>query len=402
MSIFEELKNRGVIYQSTNEEKLQKALDNEALTVFLGVDPTADSLHVGHLATYMILAHLQKAGHSVITLVGGGTAMVGDPSGKQEDRPLLQREHIEENVAHLQDQISRLITLDGTKGRMVDNYDWLSGLELIPFLRDIGTSFRVNEMIKAEGYKERLERETGLSFLEFSYQLMQAYDYLKLYGDFGCSLQIGGSDQWGNIVAGVSLIRKKKGKDVHAFTVPLLTTSDGKKMGKSVGGAVWLDGEKVSPYEFYQYWINVTDEDVIRFLKIFTFLPLEEIDQLAKLQGADIRKAKERLAYEVTSFVHGEDAAKKAQETSSGVFGGNGETEELPVVQVSVGDGIDILELLISIVDSKSEARRLVEQGGISINEEVIQLGRIIKREDFSDGELLLRIGKKKYYRVLG
>lgn len=403
MAIFEELQQRGLIYQSTDEDRLKNALDNEKLTVYLGADPTATSLHVGSLVPYMTLAHLKRAGHKVITLVGGGTAMIGDPSGKSEDRVQMDRELIEKNTAHLQKQISALVELD----HMVDNYEWLSKLELVPFLRDIGSKFRVNDMIKAEGYRQRLERETGLSFLEFSYQLMQAYDYMRLYEDHECNVQIGGSDQWGNIIAGVSLIRKVKGVDVHAFTAPLLTTASGKKMGKTESGAVWLDPKKTSPYEFYQYWINVDDADVERFLKIFTFLDLNEIAELAKLTGADIREAKQRLAFEVTSIVHGEDEAQKAREASAGAFGSEGNTASLPTSEISRGeleDGLNIVDFLITAnaCTSRSEARRLVEQGGVYVNEaQIASLDHVVTEDDFENRELTLRTGKKKHRRVV-
>ena len=399
MTLFEELKERGLIFQSTDEARLQDALDNKKLTVYLGIDPTGDSIHIGHLTVYMILAHLKRAGHKVVALVGGGTAMIGDPSGKAEDRVQMDRSVIEDNTARLQDQINQLVEID----QMVDNYDWLSKLELVPFLRDIGSKFRVNEMIKAEGYKQRLDRESGLSFLEFSYQLMQAYDYLRLNEDYNCNMQIGGSDQWGNIVSGVSLIRRVNGEEVYAFTAPLLTTADGKKMGKTEGGAVWIDPDKTTPYEFYQYWINVDDADVEKFLKIFTFLDLAEIEELSQLKGADIRQAKEKLAFEVARFVHGEESAQKARETSGGVFGEGGSTDELPTVEISIGDGMNVLDVLVEAqaVGSKSEARRLLEQGGVYVNEESVDGERTITPEDFKEGELILRIGKKKYHKVI-
>jgi len=407
MSVFDDLKTRGLIYQHTDEDKLKDALDNQHITLFLGVDPTGDSLHVGHLAGYMTLTRLAHAGHKVIALFGGGTALIGDPSGRAEDRVLMDRDTIEENTERLKKQLQTFVELDGTHGWTVDNYEWLSGLELIPFLRDIGSKFRVNDMVKAEGYRERLERESGLSFLEFSYQLMQAYDYLKLYEDHNCTLQMGGSDQWGNIVAGVSLIRRSAGKEVHAFTIPLLTTADGKKMGKTEAGAVWLDAEKTPPYEFYQYWINVDDADVERFLKIFTFLDSKEIAELAQLTGADTNHAKERLAFEVTAFVHGEEAAQQAQKTSSGVFGGAGDTSSLPTSEISSGEldeGMNIIDFLITINAraSRSEARRLIEQGGVYVADTSVEsIERVITLDDFSKNELIIRFGKKKHRRVV-
>lgn len=403
MTIFEELKERGLIYQSTDEVKLKSALDNQKLTAYLGVDATADSAHIGHLVPLIILSHLERSGHNVVLLVGGGTAMIGDPSGRSDERVQIERSVIEVNAQKISEQIKRF----ASSAQMVDNYDWLSKLELVPFLRDIGSKFRVNDMIKAEGYKERLERESGLSFLEFSYQLMQAYDFLKLHEDHGCDMQIGGSDQWGNIVAGVSLVRKVKGEEVHAFTAPLLTTSDGKKMGKTVGGAVWLDSEKTSPYEFYQYWINVSDEDVSKFLKIFTFLSLEEIAEFEQLSGPDIRVAKEKLAFEVTKLVHGEDEAKKVEDASRSAFGSGGDDSALPTIEVfsSVfGREMNVIDFLMAtkVLESRGEARRLVEQGGVYINDKSMDsLESVVTQDHFSDDELMLRLGKKRHYKVV-
>ena len=409
MSLYSELTARGLIDQHTDEDQLIHALESDTVTVYLGFDPTGDSLHVGHLAAIMTLARLQQHGHNIIALVGGGTAQIGDPSGKARDRELLDRETVRTNAEALKAQLQRFITFDDTKkGVMVDNSEWLSDLPLVPFLRDIGSQFRVNEMIKAEGYKERLERESGLSFLEFSYQLMQAYDFLQLYDDRGCTMQIGGSDQWGNISAGVSLIRRLRSDDVHAFTVPLVTTAQGKKMGKTADGTIWLDPNRTSPYELYQYWINVDDRDVPRFLRLCTFLSLEQIDELSRYEGPDIRIAKEKLAFEVTAQVHGNDEAERARDASRALFHGSdaGAEETAPTTEITseeISRGLPIHELVVraDLADSKSEVRRLIQQGGLFLNEEQIRDHQyIVDQSDLGNGTALLRRGKKRYCRV--
>ncbi len=408
MSIFNDLDQRGLIHQHTDRQRLKEALEGEPLTLYAGFDPSADSLHVGSLTLLMTLARLERAGHQVIALVGGGTAFVGDPSGRGSERELMDEATIRQNAAKLKQQIGKFVTMGEQKGQglMVDNADWLSELELIPFLREIGSTFRVNEMIKAEGYRERLERASGLSFLEFSYQLLQAYDYLCLYQRRHCTLQVGGSDQWGNISAGVSLVRKKSGAEVHAFTIPLLTTADGKKMGKTAGGAVWLDPERTSPYDFYQYWINVADADVEKFLRIYTFLPLDEITELTQARGPALQQVKRRLADEVTAIVHGSEAAAQAREAAAAAFAGGEDRSGMPTVEISssdLGDGLEAPDFLFQIkaVGSRSEARRLIEQGGAYLNDRRLELDDTITLGDFADGELSFRQGKKKYLRVV-
>lgn len=413
MSVLTELKDRGFVKQSTAESALEQALAG-SLTFYCGFDPTAESLHAGSLVPIMAMAHLQRAGHKPIAIIGGGTTMVGDPSGKTEMRKMLDAETIAANGRCIEEQIGRYMKLDGDNGQFLNNADWLVPLHYIDFLRDIGRFFRVNEMIKAEAYKMRLERESGLSFIEFNYQLLQAYDFLKLYQDHGCSLQIGGDDQWGNIVAGTNLIRRVEGhgedtdiKLAHGLTFPLLQTARGEKMGKTAAGAVWLSAEKTSPYEFYQYWINCDDRDVERFLGYFTFLPMDEVRRLGKLEGADIREAKQVLAFEATKLCHGADAANEAKSTSQSAFSnGSADVSAMPTSNLAAGEltaGINVMDLFVQtgLAESRSAIRRLIQQGGAYVNgNKVGSIDQVIGADDVEDGALLLRHGKKKFHRV--
>ena len=398
------LKTRGFVEQVSNEEGLRAAL-TRPITFYIGYDPTATSFHVGNLLTIMAMAHMQRCGHRPIALMGGGTGMIGDPSGKTEMRRMMSPEQIESNLRALRGQISRYVDLSEGHGLMLNNADWLLPLNYISFLRDIGRHFSVNRMLASEAYRTRLE--TGLSFIEFNYQVLQAYDYLHLYREYGCILQMGGNDQWGNILAGVELIRRVEGAEVFALTFPLLTTSSGAKMGKSAQGAVWLDAEALSPYDFYQFWINTEDSDVERFLKIYTFLPLDEIERLSRLQGAEIRYAKEVLAYEVTRLTHGQDEADRAREAARSVFGAGEVSEAMPTTAVAASRlevGIPVAELFaeVGLARSRSDARRLIQQGGAYLNgEPVASPDAMITRESFRDDALVLRAGKKRYHRVV-
>lgn len=406
MGVFEELKSRGLIAQMTNEEKIKDLLNNNKINFYIGFDPTADSLHVGHFVQIMVMSHMQKAGHIPIALFGGGTGMIGDPSGKSDMRKMLTRETINHNIKCFKKQMSRLIDFSNNKAIMVNNSDWLSDLNYINFLRDIGICFSVNRMLSFECYKQRLEK--GLSFFELNYMLMQSYDFLVLNRKYNCILELGGDDQWSNIIGGVELIRKKDSKEAYGMTFTLLTTSEGKKMGKTESGAVWLDSEKTSPYEFYQYWRNVDDADVVNCLKILTFLPLGEIDELAKLKGSEINKAKEILAYEVTKLIHGEEEATKAQETAKALFTSKTDIDNMPSTQIdrTIFDSnkISIIDLLVNLklVPSKGEARRLINQGGISINgEKVLTISESVTLEQFANkGYIIIKKGKKVYHKV--
>ncbi len=408
MSILETLKVRGFIKQCTDESGLQKALQEGSLTFYAGFDPTADSLHVGSLVPIMAMTHLQKAGHKPIVIIGSGTAMIGDPSGRTSMRRIMDKPEIASNSKKILKQIKNYLDLSKDKGAALDNAKWLSKINYVAFLRDIGQYFKVNEMIKAEAYKQRLEREEGLSFLEFNYQLLQAYDFLVLNQKHNCVLQFGGDDQWGNIVAGVNLVHRVTGKEVYGLTFPLVTTSNGSKMGKTEQGAVWLDEKKTSPYEFYQYWVNTDDRDVERFLMLFTFLPTQEIKTLCAQKGAKINEAKKVLAYEATKLTHGEAAAQKAQAASKAAFQkGGDDLSAMPTTTIPrsrLEAGISVIDLFVEtgLVSSKSEARRLIEQGGASINDKkVSSLDERITTNSLHDGTLLLRTGKKKYHRVI-
>lgn len=406
MGVYDELKARGLIAQLTNEEKVRDLLNNGKTSFYIGFDPTADSLHVGHFVQIMVMAHMQKAGHTPIALFGGGTGMIGDPSGKTAMRRMMTREEIDHNVRCFQKQMSRLVDFSDGKAIMVNNADWLMNLNYIQFLREVGVHFSVNRMLSFECYKQRLER--GLSFFELNYMLMQSYDFLVLNRKYGCQLELGGDDQWSNIIGGVELIRKADDKEAYGMTFTLLTTSDGRKMGKTESGAVWLDPEKTSPYDFYQYWRNVDDADVIRCLKILTFLPLEEIDAMAKWEGIQLNKAKEILAFEVTKLIHGEEEAMKAQNAARAIFGGGAHSENMPSTELSDGDFTDgeisVLDLLAKtkLVPSKGEARRLIDQGGISIDDEKVNsVTAKISKSSFEKGFVIIKKGKKVYHKAI-
>lgn len=405
MGVYDELRARGLIAQLTNEEKVRDLLNNGKTSFYIGFDPTADSLHVGHFVQIMVMAHMQKAGHTPIALFGGGTGMIGDPSGKSDMRRMMTREEIDHNVRCFQKQMSRLVDFSDGKAIMVNNADWLMDLNYIQFLRDVGVHFSVNRMLSFECYKQRLER--GLSFFELNYMLMQSYDFLVLNRKYDCQLELGGDDQWSNIIGGVELIRKADGKDAYGMTFTLLTTSDGRKMGKTESGAVWLDPEKTSPYDFYQYWRNVDDADVIRCLKILTFLPLEEIAEMAQWEGSQLNKAKEILAFEVTKLIHGEEEAVKAQNAAKTIFGGGAHSEDMPSTELSVNDftegEISVLDLLAKtkLVPSKGEARRLIDQGGISVDDEkVASVTAKIPQSAFEKGFVIIKKGKKVYHKA--
>jgi tyrosyl-tRNA synthetase len=405
-NVFDVLRARGFVQQVTHPDVLRQRLASERLTFYIGYDPTARSLHIGSLLTIMAMAHLQRAGHRPLVIVGGGTAMIGDPSGRTEMRQMLSPATIAQNVQALRTQLQRYVALEGDNGAIVvNNADWLAELKYIDFLRDIGRHFSVNRMLTFEAYKQRLE--TGLSFLEFNYQLLQAYDFLVLFQRYGCVLQIGGDDQWGNMVAGVDLIRRVADGEAFVMTFPLLTTASGQKMGKTAAGAIWLDAELTSPYEFYQFWINIDDRDVQRFLKYYTFLPLEEITRLSALQGAELRQAKEVLAFEVTKLTHGEDEACKARDAAHALFDGTGEVTGVPetaIPQVRLAAGVSVVDLLVEtgLAVSKSAARRLIQQGGASLNgTRLAHLEAVVTSADLHDGALLLRAGKKHYHRVV-
>jgi tyrosyl-tRNA synthetase len=412
MNVFDTLKERGFVYQSTDEAELRSILESERITCYIGYDPTADSLHVGHLVTIMMLAHLQRAGHRPIALVGGGTGLIGDPSGRTEMRQLLTLERIEENLAGIKSQLARFLDFESGENAalMANNADWLVGLKYIDFLRDVGRHFAVNQMIKAKGYAERLEREQGLSFVEFNYQILQAYDYLVLHQLHGCRLQMGGADQWGNIVAGVDLVRRVTGVPAHAITCPLITTATGEKMGKTAAGALWLSAEKTPVYDFYQYWRNVDDRDIGRFLATFTFMPLEEVRRLGSLEGkspAEVNAAKETLAVAITSLVHGEEAALKARDAARALFTGGGDVSAMPTTAVArerLEAGVALADLLVEtgLLPSKKEARRKLEERGVYVGNDAVSDPRArVALGDLRDGQLLLRVGKKTYHRVV-
>ena len=403
-NVFDTLMERGYIKQTTHEDEIRELLGKESVTFYIGFDPTADSLHVGHFLQIMVMTHMQRAGHRPIFLIGGGTTMVGDPSGKTDMRKMLIQEEIEHNGECFKRQVSNILDFSKDQAIMINNADWLMNLEYIPFLREVGRHFSVNRMLTAECYKARLEK--GLSFLEFNYMIMQAYDFLQLHERHGCKLQLGGDDQWSNIIAGTDLIRRVKAEPAFGMTFTLLTTSEGKKMGKTESGAIWLDSEKTSPYDFYQYWRNVDDDDVEKCLLLLTFLPIEEVRRLGALEGAEINKAKEILAFEVTKLIHGEEEAHKAAEGAKALFGKGNNDENIPFTEISkseFAEGIEILTLLdkIKIVPSKSEGRRLIKQNGLSIEgKKVEDVKLIIRVEDFKDGRLLIKKGKKMYHQV--
>ena len=403
MKIYDELIARGLIAQVTNEEEIREMVDNGKAVFNIGFDPTADSLHVGHFMALCLMKRLQMAGNKPIALIGGGTAYIGDPSGRTDMRSMMQKETIEHNCECFKKQMSRFIEFGPDKAMMVNNADWLLDLNYIEFIRDIGSCFSVNNMLRAKCYEQRLEK--GLSFLEFNYMLMQSYDFLELYQRYGCNMQFGGDDQWSNMLGGTELIRKKLGKDAHAMTITLLLNSEGKKMGKTQSGAVWLDPEKTTPYDFYQYWRNVGDADVLKCIRMLTFLPLEEIDKMDKWEGAQLNTAKEILAFELTKLVHGEEEAQKAQNAAKSIFGAGGD-ENMPTTALTAEDlrdgAIDILSILVKaeLVPSRSEARRAVEQGGVTVNnEKVTDTRKLYTEAELKDG-LVVRRGKKAFKKV--
>lgn len=404
MGVYEELVARGLIAQVTDEKEIRELVNSGKAVFYIGFDPTADSLHVGHFMALCLMKRLQMAGNKPIALIGGGTAMVGDPSGRTDMRQMMTPETIQHNVDCFKKQMSRFIDFSDDKALLVNNADWLMDLNYVDVLRDVGAHFSVNRMLTAECYKQRMEK--GLSFLEFNYMIMQSYDFYALYKKYGCNMQFGGDDQWSNMLGGTELIRRKLGKDAYAMTINLLLNSEGKKMGKTQSGAVWLSAEKTSPYDFYQYWRNVDDSDVIKCLKMLTFLSLEEIAELEKLEGAEINKAKEVLAFELTKLVHGEEEATKAQNTARTVFAGGGKDANMPSTDLTkeeLGEGIQILDLLVKcgLISSKGEGRRLITQNGISVNDvKVTDIFLEIKEDDFTDNELVIKKGKKIHYKV--
>ena len=405
MQIYEELVARGLIAQVTNEEEIRKMVNEGKAVFYIGFDPTADSLHVGHFMALCLMKRLQMAGNKPIALIGGGTGMVGDPSGRTDMRKMMTPEIIQHNCDCFKKQMSRFIDFSEGKAMMVNNAEWLMNLNYIDFLREIGPHFSVNNMLRAECYKQRMEK--GLSFLEFNYMLMQSYDFYELFQRYGCNMQFGGDDQWSNMLGGTELIRRKLGKDAHAMTITLLLNSEGKKMGKTQSGAVWLDPNKTTPFEFYQYWRNVGDADVLKCLRMLTFLPLEQIDEMDKWEGSQLNQAKEILAYELTSLVHGEEEAKKAQESARALFAG-GAAAEMPTAELSDADLSDGSIDLLSIVQksglcaSRSEARRNVEQGGVSVDGEIVKdIKAVYTKEQLSGEGIVVKRGKKNFRRVV-
>ena len=403
-NVFDVLKERGLIAQTTHEEEIRELLANEKVTFYIGFDPTADSLHVGHFLQMVVMRHMQNYGHRPIALVGGGTGHIGDPSGRTDMRQMMTKETIDYNCERFKEQLSRVIDFSDDKAIMVNNADWLLDLNYVEFIRDIGSCFSVNQMLTAECFKQRLEK--GLSFLEFNYMLMQSYDFLMLNRKYDCKLELGGDDQWSNILGGLNLCRRKDQKQVYGMTFTLLTNSEGKKMGKTASGAVWLAPEKTSPYEFYQYWRNVDDKDVCKCLKLLTFIPMEEIREYEKLEGSALNKVKELLAYEVTKLVHGEEEAKKAQQTASAIFSGMGDANNMPsavITKDEISNGIAILDLLtkVEFIPSKGEGRRLIQQGGLSIdNEKVTAIDMVITADSFKDGKIVVKKGKKSFLKI--
>ena len=405
VNVFDTLKERGFVAQCTNEAELRELFAKEQVTFYIGFDPTADSLHAGHFIALMAMAHMQRAGHRPICLVGGGTGTVGDPTGRSDMRKMLTDEDIEHNCECFKKQISRFIDFSDGKAIMVNNGDWLRKLNYIDLLRDVGACFTVNRMLAAECYKQRWEK--GLTFLEFNYMVMQGYDFLELNRRYGCKLEMGGDDQWSNIIAGVELNRRKNNTTVYGLTNKLLTKSDGKKMGKTAGGALWLDAEKTSPYEFYQYWRNVGDQDVLKCIRMLTFLPLEEIDAMDHWEGAQLNEAKDILAFELTKLVHGEEEAAKAREASKALFGGGANLDNMPATTLSDADftdgKIDILDILLktNITKSRGEGRRLVQQGGVSVDDKkVTDIGLSFTLDDLKANAIIVKKGKKIFHKV--
>ena len=406
MTCYEELKARGLIAQVTNEEEISKMINEGKAVFYIGFDPTADSLHVGHFMALCLMKRLQMAGNRPIALIGGGTGYIGDPSGRTDMRSMMNPETIQHNCDCFKKQMERFIEFGEGKAQMVNNADWLLGLNYIDLLRDVGACFSVNNMLRAKCYEQRMEK--GLSFLEFNYMIMQSYDFYYLFQHYGCNMQFGGDDQWSNMLGGTELIRRKLGKDAHAMTITLLLNSEGKKMGKTAKGAVWLDPNKTSPYEFYQYWRNVGDQDVLKCLRMLTFLPLEQIDEMDKWEGSQLNTAKEILAYELTKLVHGQEEAEKAQSAARAIFGGGGDTADMPCTclcrEDAQGDSIGLLDLMVKckLVPSKKEARRLVEQGGVEVNgEKVTDVSAAFPCTDFCGEGLVIKKGKKVFHKVI-
>ena len=404
MEIYEELKARGLIAQVTNEDEIRELVNAGKATFYIGFDPTADSLHVGHFMALCLMKRLQMAGNKPVVLIGGGTGYVGDPSGRTDMRSMMTPETIQHNCDCFKKQMERFIEFGPDKAIMVNNADWLLKLNYIDLLRDVGACFSVNNMLRAECYKQRMEK--GLSFLEFNYMIMQSYDFYHLFKHYGCNMQFGGDDQWSNMLGGTELIRKKLGKDAYAMTITLLLNSEGKKMGKTQSGAVWLDPNKTSPFEFYQYWRNVADADVLKCIRMLTFLPLEEIDKMDKWEGSQLNTAKEILAFELTKLVHGEEEANKAQQTARALFSGSGNLDNMPSYTLSKDDLTDgkiaVNDILFKagMTKSKGEGRRLIEQGGVSVNDKkVASAVETVCADDFSDGSIIVKKGKKVFYK---
>ena len=404
MNCFEELQARGLIAQVTDEKEIRDLVNKGEATFYIGFDPTADSLHVGHFMALCLMKRLQMAGNKPIALLGGGTGMVGDPSGRTDMRPMMTEEVINHNIECFKKQMSRFIDFSDGKAIMVNNADWLMNLKYVELLREVGAHFSVNNMLRAECYKQRMEK--GLSFFEFNYMIMQSYDFYMLYKKYGCNMQFGGDDQWSNMLGGTELIRRKLGKNAYAMTITLLLNSEGKKMGKTASGAVWLDPNKTSPFDFYQYWRNVDDADVIKCLKLLTFLPLEQIEEMAKWEGSQLNQAKEILAYELTNLVHGEEEAKKAQEGARALFG-TGAPADVPETVIDksdlVNDGLDLIGILVKaeLAPTRSDARRAIEQGGVTVDDEKItDVKTVISKTQLEGDGVLVRRGKKKYKRV--
>ncbi len=405
MKVYEELIARGLIAQVTNEDEIREMVNNGKATFYIGFDCTADSLTAGHFMALVLMKRLQMAGNKPIALIGGGTTMIGDPSGRTDMRKMLTKEDIDYNAACFKRQMENFIDFSDGKAQMINNADWLLNLNYVELLREVGACFSVNNMLRAECYKQRMEK--GLSFLEFNYMIMQSYDFYYLFKNHGCNMQFGGDDQWSNMLGGTELIRKKLGKDAHAMTITLLTDSQGKKMGKTAGNAVWLDANKTSPYEFFQYWRNVDDADVIKCMKMLTFVPLEEIEEFEKLEGSQLNAVKERLGFELTKMIHGEQEAKKALDTARSLFAGGANTSDMPSSDITADDlndgPIGILDLMLKcgLIPSKGEGRRLVQQGGVSLNDQkVIDPAKTVTADDFNDGYVVIKKGKKVFHKV--
>ena len=406
MKIYEELQARGLLAQLTDADEIRELINNGKATFYIGFDPTADSLHVGHFMALCLMKRLQEAGNKPIALIGGGTAMIGDPSGRTDMRNMMTKETIEHNCECFKKQMSKFIDFSEGKALMVNNADWLLDLNYVEFIRDIGACFSVNNMLRAECYKQRMEK--GLSFLEFNYMIMQSYDFLQLYERYGCNMQFGGDDQWSNMLGGTDLIRRKLGKDAYAMTITLLMNSEGKKMGKTQKGAVWLDPNKTTPFEFYQYWRNVADADVLKCLRMLTFLPIEQIDEMDHWEGSQLNRAKEILAYELTNLVHGEEEAKKAEEAAKALFAGAGSSENMPTVVLTddkfIDGVIDILGILVAagLASSRSEARRAVEQGGVSVKgDKVADIKTSYTKDSIGAEEFIVKKGKKSFKKIV-